>query len=135
MPKVAACGTKTCTRRTSVRAIENNGVPLAASAVTRLPTSIRRLVTTPSKGALICSNSVSCSSRFTAASCATTFAFATATAAVRDQPLIGVALLRARPTLRDEPRRALVRDAAEIGVRLGLLNGGLELLQLPLRLQ
>ena len=81
IPKERACGTKTCARSTSVRARENSGVPLAVSAVTRLPMSVRRLVTTPSNGAVMRSKPVNCSNLSTAACYATTFAFATVSAA------------------------------------------------------
>ncbi len=52
----------------------------------------------------------------------------------RQRQPVGVALLRARPALRDETRGALVGDAAKIGVGFRLLHGGLELDQLSLRL-
>ena len=48
--------------------------------------------------------------------------------------VVGVALLLARPALRDELRGSLVRHLAEVGVRLRLLHRGLQLNQLPFRL-
>ena len=47
---------------------------------------------------------------------------------------IGVALLQARPPLSDETRRPPVGHLAEIGVRLRLFDGGLQLDELRLRL-
>ena len=52
-------------------------MPLETSAVTRLPTSIWRLVMVPEKGAMTLSKPVSFSSRATAACCAWTLTWAT----------------------------------------------------------
>jgi hypothetical protein len=76
--------------------MENNGVPLAASAVTRLPTSIKWPVITPSKGAVISSKPASCSNRFTAARCVLKVSS-------RDSAYAAQSAIIARPAA--EPRR------------------------------
>ena len=80
-PSDEFCGTWTKTRSTSSSSTVNMGAPVAESALTRVPRSTLRTVTTPSKGARTSSKAVSAFNRSMLACCALTLASATFTPA------------------------------------------------------
>ena len=91
-PSEAFCGTWTSTRSTSSSSTVNIGVPVALSALTSVPRSTLRTVTTPSKGASTSSKEASAFNRSIADPCALTLASATLTPAWADSRLAAWAI-------------------------------------------